>query len=105
MALSRRYHPEKPPSESCPFGMSFEAVIPPGVSIISGALSIMTNTTPPTPADQDWKKGDVQVQGRVLYAILGGGKLGTDYLLQWTATDSDGNIWPRTAMCLVANSS
>jgi hypothetical protein len=105
MPLSRRYTPEKPASETAIFGLSFEAVIPPGVGISSGALDIFTNTVPANVADGDWTKGVVQVQGRVLYATLSGGVTGTDYLLRWTATDTDGNVWPRTAAVLCASTS
>jgi hypothetical protein len=102
MPLSRRYTPEKAPGESSVFGMDFSYLIPVGVGISSGALAIATNTSPPVAADGDWTKGTVSVHDRTLYATLGGGKAGTDYQLTWTATDSNGNIWPRTALCLCA---
>jgi hypothetical protein len=105
MPLSRRYTPEHPADESCIFGLDFSAVIPPGVGISAGDLKILTNTVPPNPADADWAKGAVSVQGRVLYATLSGGVVGTDYILRWTATDSDGNIWPRDGLILVAETS
>lgn len=105
MPLSRRYTPEHPPTESCMFGMNYDAVIPLGVGIASGRLDIFTNTVPPKAADADWSKGAVMVRGRVLYATLGGGVDGTDYLLRWTATDTQGNTWPRTGLILVADTS
>lgn len=105
MPLSRRYTPEKPPDESCLFGLDYSEVIPPGVGIASGTLSIMTNTVPPKDATADWTIGAVTVRGRVIYARLSGGKEGTDYQLRWVATDTDGNIWPRTALQLVAQTS
>ena len=104
MPLSRRYTPEHPPGESCVFGLDFSAVIPVGVGIGSGTLSILTNTA--TPAnDKSWTIGPVGVRGRVLYATLTGGVSGTDYQLQWEAIDTDGNIWPRTCLCLCAPTS
>lgn len=118
MALSRRYSPEHPPGESCRFGMDFSAVIPPGVGIQFGTLGIATNTATPADASKDWTVLDapqswkniglvvetqvweVNVRGRVLYATLRGGQSGTDYQITWTAHDTDGNVWPRTALCL-----
>lgn len=105
MALSRRYSPEHPPGESCVFGLDFSAVIPPGVGVTSGTLAIMTNTAVPADASANWTVGPVEVRGRVLYATLKGGVAGTDYQLLWTAIDSDGHVWPRTALCLCAPTS
>ena len=105
MALSRRYRPEHPVGESCVFGLDFAPVIPPGKAVTSASLAIFTNTVPPVAADADWTKGAVQVRDRVAYATLAGGKAGTDYQLVWTATDSDGFIWPRTALCLCSPTS
>lgn len=105
MPLSRRYTPEKPPGEESVFGMSFEYVIPPGVGIVSGELDILTNTVEPEDATADWSQGPVTVRGRVVYANLSGGVDGTDYQLRWTANDTDGNVWVRTGLCLVANTS
>lgn len=105
MPLSRRYTPEKPPSETAVFGMDFSAIIPPGVGILSGSLDILTNTVPPVEASTQWIKGPVTVRGRVLYANLGGGVNGTDYQLVWTAQDTQGNVWPRVGLCLVAQTS
>jgi hypothetical protein len=36
---------------------------------------------------------------------LTGGVSGTDYQIKWTATDSAGNVWPRTALVLCADTS
>jgi hypothetical protein len=105
MPLSKRYLPEHPPAESCSFGVDFSFVIPFGVGISSGSLAIFTNLATPVPADADWVKGPVMVQGRAIYALLSGGVAGTDYQLVWTATDTQGNIWPRTTLCLCAETS
>ena len=105
MAISRRYTPEHPPAEVCFFGLDFSYLIPPGVGIASGSLSIFTNTVAPVAADADWTKGPIQIYGRSLYASLGGGVEGTDYQLRWLATDTDGNVWPRTALVLCAQTS
>jgi hypothetical protein len=104
MPLSRRYSPEKPPGESATFGMDYSFLIPPGVGIAAGSLTIETNVVNPQPA-ADWIIGPVYVYGRTIYAELGGGTLGQDYRLNWVATDTDGNVWPRTALCLVAQTS
>lgn len=105
MPLSRRYQPEKPPEETCSFGLDFSAVIPPGVGIESGSLAIFSNTAAPAPADADFTVGAVMVRGRAIYAMLSGGVSGKDYQLRWTATDSEGNVWPRTALVLCAETS
>ena len=105
MPISRRYSPEHPPGESCSFGLDYSFVIPVGVGISSGVLSIFTNTAVPAPADADWQKGAVSVQGRAIYAVLSGGVSGTDYILKWVATDTAGNIWPRSTLVLCADTS
>lgn len=104
MPVSRRYTPEHPPGESCLFGLDFAPLIPPGVGIKSGTLTVQTNTQPPAPT-ADLQAGPIQVRDRTLYATLSGGKSGTDYLLTWTATDTEGNVWPRTAAVLCAPTS
>lgn len=105
MPLSRRYSPEHPPGESCAFGLDFSPIIPVGVGLSSGALAIFTNTAAPVDASADWTIGAVTVQGRALYAVLSGGVAGTDYKLLWTATDTMGNIWPRSCLVLCAETS
>ena len=102
---AKRYYPDHPSTELCYFGLDYSFVIPYGVGIVSGALSIFTNTAAPAPADADWTAGPVVVQGRTIYALLTGGVIGTDYQLRWTATDSVGSIWPRTALILCAQTS
>ena len=104
MPLSRRYTPEFCPGEQSIVGMSFEFVIPPGVGISDGALAVFTNVANPA-ASSDFTVGEVTVRGRVLYASLSGGHDGTDYQLRWTATDTSGNVWPRTALLLCAQTS
>ena len=105
MPISKRYSPEHPPGESCSFGLDYSFVIPVGVGVESGTLAIFTNVANPAPADADWVKGPVTVRGRAIYANLGGGVAGTDYRLVWTAVDSQGNTWPRTTLCLCADTS
>lgn len=101
MPLSRRYAPEFGPGESSIVGLDFSYVIPPGVGISSGTLDVFTNVAAPV-ASQDFTVGEVTVRGRVLYASLSGGVDGTDYQLRWSATDTSGNVWPRTALLLCA---
>ena len=105
MPLSRRFNPEHPPGESCKFGVDFSFVIPPGIGIESGSLSILTNTATPVDASDQWTIGPVMVRGRALYAMLAGGVAGTDYQLKFTALDTAGNTWPRTALVLCAETS
>ena len=106
MALSRRYTPEIAPSESCNIGMDFSFVIPPGVAISAGALAIFTNTANPA-FSSDLTIGTVTVRGRTLYAPITAtpAALGKDYQLRWQATDNQGNVWPRTALLLCAQTS
>ena len=105
MPLSRRYTPEFSPGESCNFGLDFSFVVPPGVGLASGTLAIYSNTATPAASDSDFVIGPVTVRGRALYAHLSGGVAGKDYQLRWTATDTDGNSWPRTALVLCAETS
>jgi hypothetical protein len=105
MPVSRRFSPEKPPGETCRFGIDFSTVIPIGEQIESGTIDIFTNAATPQPADADWVKGSVEIRGRVLYAQLGGGVSGTDYQLRFSVRDSAGNVWPRTALILVSETS
>ena len=105
MPLSRRFNPEHPPGESCKFGIDFSFIIPVGVSIESGTLAILTNTAAPSDASADWTIGPVVVRGRALYAMLSGGVAGTDYQLKFTAVDTAGKTWPRTALVLCAETS
>jgi hypothetical protein len=100
MPLSRRYTPEIPPDEKCNIGMDFSPVIPVGVGITDGSLSIWYNTQIPTAADSDWTVTAVTVLGRVLYCNITGGVQGKDYQFRWVANDTRGNIWPRTALGL-----
>ena len=105
MPLSRRFTPEHPPGESCKFGIDFSFIVPPGVGLSSGSLAILTNTAAPADASADWTIGPVQMRGRALYAMLSGGVAGTDYQLKFTAVDTAGNTWPRTALVLCADTS
>jgi hypothetical protein len=106
MPISRRYAPEVAPDEVSVFGMSFEYVIPKGVGIASGTLDIFTNTVPPVD-DGGLIPAPVAVQDRTLYATVTAKPAadGNDYQLTWTATDTDGNVWPRTALVLCAATS
>lgn len=85
--------------------MDYSFVIPVGVGISTGTVTVWVNSVPPTQDTTDWTIGAVSVLGRVLYASLTGGVEGTDYQIRWSATDTDGMIWPRTALCLCAQTS
>lgn len=105
MPLSRRYTPEKPPEETCFFGMDYSFLIPPGVGIARGSVSVWTNTPGDVQPSADWSVGPVQVEGRTVFAQLSGGIEGTDYQIRWVVTDTMGNTWPRTALVLCAQTS
>jgi hypothetical protein len=105
MPLSRRYNPEHPPGESCSFGLDYSPIIPVGVGIEQGTVQVLTNTATPVDVTSQWTVGPVSVRGRAIYATLTGGVSGTDYQIKWTATDSAGNVWPRIALVLCADTS
>lgn len=102
MSVTRRYTPEWGPDENSVIGMDFSFVIPPGVGITEGLIAVYYNTANPTivPPTELGSQSGVSVQGRTIYCTLHGGIAGTDYQLRWTAIDTDGNIWPRTALLL-----
>lgn len=105
MPISRRYLPEWSPGEASSIGMDFSFIVPVGVGLVEGSLSIFTNTADPQPADADFDATPVSVRDRALYCQLSGGVRGRDYQLRWTAADTDGNLWPRTALLLCAETS
>jgi hypothetical protein len=105
MSLSRRYTPEHPPGENSVYAYDFSFIIPPGIGISSGAVTIFTNVANPQDASSDWTIGAVNVLGRVIYASLTGGIEGKDYQIRWVATDTEGNVWPRTGLQLCAHTS
>lgn len=84
--------------------MDFSFVVPPGTGLLGGSLSIWTNVSSPL-LSADWTIGPVKVLNRALYTTLSGGVEGTDYQLRWIAYDTDGNVWPRTALVLCAQTS
>lgn len=106
MPLSRRYSPELAPNEGSLFGMDFSFVIPPGVGIDFGQCGAWENTNPPVPTTL-LTVGDVQVIGRTLIAFIesSGGAEGIDFQIRWIAFDSEGGVWPRTALVLCAQTS
>lgn len=106
MPLSRRYTPEIVPGEACNIGLDYSFVIPPGVGISSGTVSLFTNTVAPAPST-DMTLGPVTVQGRTVYAHISAldAALGKDYQLRWNAIDTQGNVWPRTCLLLCAQTS
>ena len=105
MALSRRYSPEWAPGDTGSIGIDMSAVIPPGVGIASGTLSFATNVVPPASSSDFTITVAPQVIGRAVYATVSGGVSGKDYQLVWKVTDTDNNIWTRTALLLCAPTS
>lgn len=104
MAISDRYNPPHPPNEQCVVALDLSPILPPGVGLVSASVSAFTNTNPANPT-ADLTFGPVSVQGRRCYTTLTGGTEGTDYIVQWTATDSLGNVWPRSCYLLCARTS
>jgi len=104
MPMSRRYSPEHPPGEVSVIGLDYSFLIPVGVGIAGGSLAVYTNVAMPLPSS-DFSIGPVTVRGRTIYATVSGGVEGTDYQFRWSATDTRGNVWPRTALLLCAHTS
>jgi len=106
MPLSRRYSPEIAPGEACNIGLDYSPLIPPGIGISSGTLTLWTNSATPSPSS-DMTIGTVTVAGRTVYARINAldVALGKDYQLRWVAIDTAGNVWPRTCLLLCAHTS
>ena len=98
MPITRRYTPAWAPGEVSLIGMDFSYVIPPGIGIANGTVHFFNNLAVPIASDTDFTIGPVQVLGRVLYCNLSGGAEGKDYQVLWTATDTQGSVYPRTAL-------
>ena len=103
MALTRRY---EPPHQQGPlaYGMDFSTVIPWGMTLASATLTIFKNTQPPL-AQADFTVSPMQLADRMAWCLLTGGVTGTDYLLQWSATDNRGNVWERSVALLCSATS
>lgn len=99
--LTRRYIPSLAANEKSVFGIDYSDVIPLGVGIAAGTLDVFTNTVPPQDTTLLTMTA-VTVRQRALYATITAkpGADGADFRLLWQATDTLGNIWPRTVLCL-----
>lgn len=107
MPLSRRYSPELAPNEGSLFGMDYSYVIPPGVGINIGQCAAWENSNPPVPSTL-LTVGDVSVIGRTLVAFIEANDPaaeGIDFQIRWIAFDTEGGVWPRTALVLCAQTS
>lgn len=104
MALNNRYLPSHPAGASATYALDFSNILPPGVGIASGGLGLEVNTVPPGPT-VDFVVGPPVISGRRIYAQLTGGVAARDYRLIWNATDTVGNLWPRTCLLLCAATS
>lgn len=93
------------PGESSIFAMDFSFVLVPGSSLVSGTLQVFLNTFAPAAPTVDIQVDGLMVDGAIAHARLTGGAEGTDYQLRWIVTDTDGNVWPRTALLLCAQTS
>ena len=105
MALARRYQPSLPPGESAYLGMDFSPILPPGVILESASVTILTNTNPATPGGGGWTLQPPVILGRQAWVQATGGTEGVDYQIRFSAQDSRGNTWNRTALLLCAQSS
>lgn len=104
MPLTRRYTPEIHPGESCVIGMSYEYVIPPGVGIATGEVFAFFNQQTQAGAvpSSILFLGPVSIRGRILACdiIAQPEANALDFQIQWIATDTNGDVWPRTALLL-----
>jgi len=105
MALNNRYEPSHPQGQTCTYALDFSNLIPLGVTLQSGLLTVLENSVPPVAAPGDFLVGPVTLAGRRLYASLSGGVTAKDYRLQWAGVDSLGNNWVRTCLLLCAATS
>lgn len=102
-AGSQRYEPSHPPGEVCLFGMDFSFLLPMGVGIRFADLQIFNNTFLSPDVTTDFIIDPVTISGRQVWTRLQGGVEGSDYQLRWSITDTDGNVFPRTALVLCSN--
>jgi hypothetical protein len=101
MSLGNRYLPSHPAGASHTYSFDYSTILPAGTIITAASLAILLNTSPPQ-ASADFTVGEVEKRGRRVYCRLQGGRAATDYRLEWLATDSLGNTWPRTSLLLCA---
>lgn len=106
MTINNRFEPPHPVGESINYGLDFSPILPPGVTIESGSITVQYNTVPPTPTfDLTVVPLSPIPNTRRMYATVSGGTAGRDYRLQWTANDSLANVWVRTTLLLCASTS
>lgn len=98
-SMSTRYHPSHPVGEVCLFGMDFSFILPAGAAVSLASLVIFLNAAGGVAAPE-WVVGPVQIDGLRVFARCSGGTEGNDYQFLWSVTDSDGNVFPRTALVL-----
>jgi len=110
--LSRRYTPSHAPADGMIYAMDFSPVVPRGTTFPVAAAEVWRNTVAPVLASSttagaaDWTTPvTVLVWDRIVYAALSGGVDGSDYQVRWSATDSSGNLWNRTALVLCSETS
>lgn len=106
MSINNRFEPSHPAGESIQYGLDFSPILPPGVTITTGAINVQYNTVPPTPTfDLSVTPLTPNPNTRRMYATVTGGTMGRDYRIAWTAQDSLGNTWIRTTLLLCAATS
>ena len=108
MPLTRRYQPTHPEGDTVLIGIDFATVLAPGAALRDPDLAFWINWPGDVvPADADWEIDPlvgVQVAGRRrLLTRISGGVSGIDYQLRWSASDTLGNFWTRTALLLVGD--
>lgn len=99
-SMSGRYQPSHPPGEICLFGMDFSFILPVGVGIRFAELNIFNNTFLSPDVSADWMIDPVTISGRRVWTRLAGGVEGQDYRLAWLVSDSNYNVYPRSALVL-----
>lgn len=99
----RRYEPSHPPGEVCLFGMDFSFLLPMGVGIRYADLNIFNNTFLSPDVSADFIIDPVTISGRQIWTRVQGGVDGSDYRFLWRITDTDGFVWPRSALVLCSS--
>lgn len=80
--------------------MDFSLLLPMGVGIGQADLKIFNNTFLSPDVSVDWIIDPVTISGRQVWTRLQGGVDGQDYQLRWSVTDTDGQVFPKTALVL-----
>jgi hypothetical protein len=71
----------------------------------TGAVAWTQAVAPPTKVGYPALALGTAIRGRTVHSYISGGAPGQDYQLRWIITDTLGNLWRRTGLLLVAETS